>query len=247
MKRMEDRLGRVALIAALLMACATPAMAQDAKPADKGAEDAQEKEELDPNDPLYWSKMRGIQTIQRRTMQKVGRLGITGYTGMIPNNIFQRYYPVGLRLNYFILEGIGVELAGSYTLQQDTGLTRTLEDKQGVAAAGVLLGDQQLGRVNFGITWSPLFGKTSFSNRALNYFDMYVFGGFGMLAKQTQGDFGAAPTVGYTPEGALGGGFMYFLNTDMLVRLDFRQFIFQKVTGGVANPTEISVGFTYML
>ena len=118
---------------------------------------------------------------------------------------------------------------------------------KGAAAAGVLLGDQQLGRLNFGITWSPLFGKTSFSNRALNYFDMYIFGGFGMLAKQTQADFGLDPEVGFSPEGALGGGFMFFLNENMIIRLDFRQFIFQKVTGGVANPTELSAGFTYML
>jgi outer membrane beta-barrel protein len=199
------------------------------------------------DETMEWAKRRGVETVQKRSVQKVDRLAITAYTGMIPNNIFEKYYPVGLRLDYYILENIGVELSGAYAFAADTGLIDELSDPQGSGATGVLLGDTQLAHFNFGVTWSPVFGKTTFLNGAINYFDMYLFAGFGLLVKQTESDFNAEPSTGVAPEGALGAGLMFFLSNDWAVRADYRQFVFQKVTGGVANPSEVSLGVSYFL
>jgi outer membrane beta-barrel protein len=199
------------------------------------------------NETMEWAARRGIETVQKRPIQKEGRFAATAYTGVIPNNIFERYYPVGLRLDYYILENIGVELSGAYAIGSDTGLIDELKDARGAGSTGVLLGDKQIAHFNFGVTWSPIFGKTSWLNNTINYFDFYVFAGFGLLVKQTQGTFNADPSSGVAPEGALGAGMIFFLSNDWAVRADYRQFVFQKITGGVANPSEVSLGLTYFL
>jgi len=190
---------------------------------------------------------RGLQTVQIRAVRKVERLAATSYVGAIPNNIFEQYFPVGVRRNYYILENLGVELAGSFALGRDPGLTATLQDPLGVGADGVLLGDQQISHINFGLTWSTFFGKTSFMNRNVNYFDAYVFAGVGAVVKQSQPDFGVDANTGIDPEGVLGLGLMYFFTNDISIRVDFRQYIFQSVIGGVATPSEVSLGFTYFV
>ena len=205
-------------------------------------------EDLDPNDPLYWARVRGIETIQRREVLKENRLALTVYGGIVPNNTFEQYYPVGLRLNYFLLENLGFELAGAHMFSSDTGLADVLEDEQGVGSTAVLLGDTQLQRANFGVVWSPVFGKVSWLDSTINYFDFYLFGGIGGLRKESQTSVGAPTSVGYAPEGALGAGMLFFFNDWSGLRLDFRQFLFQKVGGrGVATPSEVSLGATFML
>lgn len=230
------------MLAAASLIWAAPALAQDKKDA-KPSE--VKKRVLDPSNDLDAAELRGVEAVAPRAVLKEGRLGISAYAGVVPNNIFEQYFPVGLRLNYFILENIGIELAGAYTIGSDTGLIDTLKDGAGIGANGVLLGDKQVAHMNFGVTWSPIFGKTTFQNRGLNYFDFFVFGGFGVVVKQTQTNFGTDPSTGVEPEGALGLGMLFYLNQDMALRADYRQFIHQKITGGVANPSEASFGFTY--
>ena len=111
------------------------------------------------------------------------------------------------------------------------------------SAEQVLIGDEQLSHTNFGVVWSPFNGKTAFYSKALNYFDLYLFAGAGVVVKQTQTDFNSEKSLSVKPEGALGGGLAFYLGSNALVRLDFRQFVFEKIIGGVANPSEVSLGF----
>jgi outer membrane beta-barrel protein len=206
------------------------------------AEDSQDAQ-LDPDDPDYWAKTRDIYTVQKRPFQKEGRFAATVYTGIIPNNIFEQYYPAGIRLNYFVLENIGLELSGSYAFKSDTGLESTIKEKSGVGAQQVLIGDTQVFHTNFGVMWSPFYGKTSFYNTVLNYFDLYLFGGAGLVVTETQPDFNAETSTDYKPEGVLGAGMAFYFGEHASVRADFRQFVFQKTDeSGVANPSEVSLG-----
>jgi len=227
-----------------LLASVAPAMAQEpaANPAEAPGASAQDApEEIDPNDPLFWAKTRDIFTVQKRPFQKEGRFAVSVYGGIIPNNIFEQYYPVGVRVNYYILENIGLELAGSYAFKSDTGLSDTIRTLDNDVPAP-LIGDRQVSHSNFGVVWSPFYGKTSFYNSALSYFDMYLFGGAGLVVAQTQPDYGDAISTEAKPEGVLGAGVAFYLGDHVTIRGDFRQFIFQKVTGGVANPSEASLG-----
>lgn len=214
-------------------------------------EEEEEFEEEEPvavasSDPMYWAGMRDVYTVQKRVFQKQGRFAATLYAGLIPNNAFEHYYPIGVRLNYFVLENIGLELASSYALKSSTGLEEQLrEPLPGLAAQQILVGDTQLSHTNFGILWSPFYGKTAFYNSVLNYFDVYLFAGAGIVVTETVPDFNAEAEKEVKPEGALGAGIAFYLGESATLRLDYRQFVFQKVegVGGVATPSEASLGF----
>ena len=169
--------------------------------------------------------------MQQRAFLKSGRVGITVYGGLIPNNIFEKYYPVGARINYFILENIGVELAGSYAFKSDTNLEPLITESSGVGAQQVLIGDTQVSHTNFGIVWSPFYGKAAFYNTALSYFDIFLFAGVGLVITETTPEFNAEPEQEFKPEGALGAGMSFFMGNHFALRADFRQFVFQKVAG----------------
>jgi len=204
----------------------------------------------DPDDPHYWAKVRNIQTVQKRQFQKVNRFAATVYGGVIPNNIFEQYFPLGVRLNYFILENIGVELAGSRSFESSTSLRGVLEEPDGINADSIKVADSQVWHTNFGILWSPTYGKAAFYDDAIGYFDMYLFGGAGMAVTKTP-EFAGQPEedepLNPKVEGVLGFGLAWYLNQNLAVRGDFRQFLFRKNedVGGVANPSEISLGASW--
>lgn len=202
---------------------------------------------LTPDDKLYWSTLRNVYTLQQRQFQKSGRFGITVYGGLIPNNIFEQYIPVGLRLNYFILENLGIELAGSWNFQTKTGLQDTLSEERGAGAGAILIGDTQRSHTNLGVVWSPFYGKAAFYDTGILYFDLFLFAGAGVVFAETVPDFGMEndPDQEIKPEGALGGGLAVYFGQHFAGRIDYRQFVFQKVVGGVANPSEISLGVSF--
>jgi outer membrane beta-barrel protein len=218
---------------------------------DQGGSEAQGQQEdqgPDPSDPDYWSQIREVQTVQRRPFQKVNRFALSAYGGVVPNNIFEKYVPVGLRLNYFILENIGLELAGSYAITSETSAEAVLSETTGAAANQVLVGDRQVGQVNFGIVWSPFYGKTTIGSLDIGYFDFYLVGGAGIIMTKVENR--QSPDGGQTqakPQGVVGAGLAYYFLDNAAVRLDYRQFIFQHVQplGGVATPSEISLGATW--
>ncbi|MFP4600312.1 MAG: outer membrane beta-barrel domain-containing protein, partial [Persicimonas sp.] len=239
------------LVFAALLVGFSPAMAQETDAAADGnaeaaeEEQSSEEEQLDPEDPQFWAKSREVYTVQKRPFLKEGRFAATLYGGIIPNNIFEQYFPAGLRLNYYILENIGLELAGSYAFKAPTGLKEDVRDQQGVGAEQILIGDTQIFHGNFGVVWSPFYGKTSFYSSALNYFDLYLFGGVGMVVTETQNDFNTPPDTGVKAEGVLGAGLAFYLGENASIRMDYRQFVFPQVNppGGIAQPSEVSLGF----
>lgn len=201
----------------------------------------------DPSDPGYWSDIREVQTVQRRPFQKVNRFALSAYGGVVPNNIFEKYIPVGLRLNYFILENIGLELAGSYAITSETSVEAILNESSagGASANQVFIGDRQVGQINFGIVWSPFYGKTTIGDLDIGYFDFYLIGGAGVVLTQVENNTNPeGGPVQAKPEGVVGAGLSYYFLDNAAVRLDYRQFIFAHAgnVGGVATPSEISIG-----
>ena len=239
------------LIALAILTFSAPAVAQE------GAEQEGEVEdtglpEVDEDHPLYWAQMREIYTMQQRPFLKEGRFAATLYAGIIPNSIFEQYFPVGVRLTYYILENIGIEGSSSYAFRRSTTVNQIVVDQTGIAAAGdVLVGDTQESHTTVGVKWSPVYGKFSFYDSRIIYFDMYAYGGAGLLVATTQTDYGDPaedPDIvsrDFKPEGVLGAGMAIYLGDHLGLRLDYRQFIFQKVDDGVANPSEISLGLSW--
>lgn len=240
-----------ALVVALILALvASPALAQESGASSVAPQAEAEAEsdglpELDEDDPMYWAEMREVFVMQQRAFLKEGRFALTLYGGLIPNNIFEQYLPLGVRANYYLLENIGLELAGSYAFRRNTQLRDTIRDENGADAQEVLIGDAQASHVNFGVMWSPVYGKLAYYDDTIIYLDMNVFGGAGMVVAQTQSDFNAARSTTVKPEGVLGAGLALYLGEHAAVRADYRQFIFAKVNSGAAKPSEVSLGFSW--
>lgn len=242
------KFGMIAWVVAAVLLVGGPAFAQEEGETEAAEEEESRLPELDDDDPMYWAEMRQVYTMQHRAFLKEGRFAATLYGGIIPNNIFEQYFPVGLRLNYYIMENIGLELSGSYNFNRQTQLNDIVEDEAGIAASGsVLIGDTQRSHTTAGVKWSPVYGKFTFYDDNLFYFDMYAFGGAGVVVAQTQSDHGADPSTTAKPEGVLGAGIAAYLGQHLGVRIDYRQFVFQKVEGigGVANPSEVSLGVSW--
>ena len=193
----------------------------------------------------FWSERRGIRVLQRRLFEKDGRLQLSLYTGIIPNDPYVSYFPIGGRLSYYISEPIGFELSGSWN--GDT-LVSTTEIGDQFREAGYLFfpRDQQRWRANASVLWAPLYGKFSLLGRKIAHFDWNFAAGFGVLGVETPPeDRLNEPESEIKPEVLVGTGWTLWLTQNWTLRLDYRQFIFQKSSGGVALPSELSLGVSY--
>lgn len=258
MVKFRNSLALSALICSLAALTLAPSLAM-AQQAEAPASDTSDtavplstqttSQELPPDDDsaMYWAAMRDIYTVQKRAFTKEGRLSLTLYGGLIPNNIFEQFFPVGLRANYFLLENIGMELASSYAFRSKTGLEDILQDPKGIQAQQVLMGNSQVSHSNFAIMWSPFYGKSAMLGKYLHYFDLYLVAGAGLAISEIETDFNQSSSIEVKPEGVLGGGMAVFLTNHLGLRADFRQFVFERAgnLSGVSRPSEVSLGLSW--
>jgi outer membrane beta-barrel protein len=232
------RLVSVWLVAATVLSIAPMALAQDRGGRGSGP--------LGDELQDYWAERRGVEVISRRLYEKVGRHQLSLYGSVIPNDPFLNYYPIGLRYDYYLLESIALEIDGSYigdTFRSDSDLETFL----GGEGVNVDLLDQQRWRAHFGVNWSPFYGKIAFLNQKLIHFDFNLFGGIGVVNVRSLTADRTREEDEYKVEGSLGAGFNIWLSQMFSIRIDYRQFIFEKAGGGVSNPSEISLGFSVFL
>ncbi len=264
MPRTKTILLVIAMLAGLMLAA--PVMAQEAGDAADGAPagDAAEEEgapeapipsdgeELGTGDVesdlnLYWGGQRDVAVVQKRLFTKDGKAEVSLFSGIIPNDPFLTYIPIGGRFNYYFLESISLEVAGSYTgspVQIDSELTEFLKNNANIQAEVDLL-DIQVWRVGGSVVWSPFYGKLALLQRKLSHFDINLAAGFGVVQTDSPNEERTATESQFKPEGIIGAGLRAFLTEAFTLRLDFRQFIFQKVGGGVATPSEITLGVSF--
>ncbi len=197
---------------------------------------------------LYWGGKRDVSVVQKRLFAKDGRMEFSLFAGVIPNDPFLTYLPVGGRFNYYFLESIGLEIAASYVgsgLQFESELTTFLKNQRNIRANVDLLDIQQF-RAGAGVVWSPFYGKLALLQRKLSHFDINLMAGFGALQVESPPVNGIGePESKFEIEGTLGAGFRFFLTDTVTLRVDYRQFIFQKVNGGVATPSELTLGVSF--
>lgn len=243
----------VAVLAAV-MCVAAPAFAQDNQDAEGEAKAAapipSNGEELGTGEveqdlQLYWGGRRKVEVVQKRLFTKDSRMEFSLFTGIIPNDPFLTYVPIGGRFNYYFVESISFELAGSWTgIQSNSELKDFLKNNDRIRGDVDLLDIQQW-RVGGSVVWSPFYGKLALLQRKLSHFDINLVGGLGVLSTESPKADRTGVDTEFKPEGILGAGFRFFLTEDLTFRLDYRQFIFQKVGGGVSTPSEITLGVSF--
>src|SRR5262245_13640459 len=87
------------------------ASARDEKSESSGVGQSQIEQDIEK----FWDKRRKVAVIQKRLFdEKTGRWEISAHFGVIPNDPFVNYLPVGLRFTYHFREWIGLEFGGLY-------------------------------------------------------------------------------------------------------------------------------------
>lgn len=200
------------------------------------------EEDLD----AFWAEQRRVRVLQRRLFEKDHEFYLSLHVGSIPNDPFLKYWPIGLRAGYWINESVGIELGGAYigdALSSQTELASFLDDNGGV---DVFLRDIHQWNANVMALWAPLYGKFSFAGRKLAHFDWFLGAGVGVLGVQQPDEADLAERINeIKPEVILSTGWVLHVHQHWAMRLDFRQGIFQKESGGVSLPSEFSLGASY--
>src|SRR5690606_3921008 len=160
--------------------------------------------------------------------------------GIIPNDPFVFYMPIGLRYNYHFNEAFAIEVAPSFTgcftgnvgddqargidegcLRVASDLKGELEDekKERTQISSIRLLDQQVMRADVTAMWSPVFGKVAVLNDSLIHFDFNLVGGAGFLLTESI-DPEDLTKVKYRPtfEGVVGAGFKFYFGDRFGIR-----------------------------
>lgn len=212
---------------------------------------AEEKPVLDKYLDKYWGEKRDVRVIQKRLFLKDGRHEFSLFSGVIPNDEFYTFVPIGGRYTYFVAEDFGLELFGSYNISIKSKVSEELWDSYSVEVFRRQEVDWTAGAC---FNWSPIHGKLGIFNKKLFHFDWQFALGLGALGSTVRtNDSGMVDVEGGESktksriDGAanLGTGLKLFFTDWFAVRLDYRSFLFKKFQGGVYHLAELSLGVAF--
>lgn len=188
-----------------------------------------------------WSEQGEVVVIQRLPYERAGRWLLTPYVGIVPNDPFVLYVPVGLRVGWFLNESFLLQLSGSYLDQ--LAVDRDLRDRVGRTGgerSTVDLQDHQVARLQLDASWTLLSAKGRWFGDDILYTRGHLLGGFGALLARDAED-----ALEPRAEGLFGFGLELHLGGATSLRAELRQMVFARKDGGALLPTEISLGVAW--
>ncbi len=255
--------------ALLVLALATPVIAQDKKPAEPTATKGSDKMDLKKLEDKYWSsKDDDYNVIQNRTFSKTGKFYGSLVYGPLMNDPFAKARTFGGMIGYYLNEDFGLEF--SY-LTYNSAKNDTVVQYENTIGPAAVSPNFNLIKANktVALTYTPFYAKMAFMNKAILYFDMGFTLGAGMTDYEQQRVTKDNSTLVKTssnkmvssPHFELGVMQQLFLNQHFAFRVDIKNtFYTQKVTqyeilstasessrtetSKSANDTTITVGLT---
>lgn len=233
--RAKRLISRMVLAAVVVGVLAPAAMAAD-------------KPILDRYLDKYWGKTRDVEVVEKRLYEKSGRHEFGLFFGMIPNDEFLLYYPLGVRYDFFIVDSFAVELFGTYVLSNKSDLAGFLSDETDGFGIDVDSGIPEIIEWNAGLAgvWSPLHGKIGIFTEKLFHFDWHLAAGVAGLGtsvrpKLTEGDRTSRTAFG----GLIGTGLRIYVAEQGALNLNYRNFIYTRDDGVMAFPAELTFGAAF--
>lgn len=214
-------------------------------PAAEGTAETEGQKALEKDMKLFWAERRKVEVVQRRLFEKDGKIELTPYFGVVPNDDFIVYLPFGLRAGYHFSEAFAVEASFAYVSDQDSDLAAFLVNEIGLNRAQL----RQVVKMyyNVSLLWAPIYGKLSFLGNKLTHFDIYVGIGAGNTHLDEYTELNPNPN---NKTDNFGGnyivGFRWYITDLINIRTDFRHYFFQKVGGGVSKLTELTGGVGFL-
>jgi outer membrane beta-barrel protein len=200
----------------------------------------QDEERVAPQLEQFWT--REVEAVQPLQVHKTRALELAVMVGVIPNDPYLFYIPLGLRAAFHLTERWAIEISFEGNLSVDTGLRRFLEEND--AALRAQIRDRQQLRVGAGASLAPLYGKVAIGRRVI-HFDGYLAAGAGVVRTAAEESIGLSAAI--RPDFYLGTGLRVFVHGRWLLRLEGRQYLYLRPTdssgrgGGVGFPLELAV------
>lgn len=159
---------------------------EEAKPADAPAATAPgaKPAERSPAPPALSQDVAlgdKVKAVQRKGFIKKGRFEVAPTFAVSVNDAFFQKFGGGLRLAYSFQDSFALAVRGTYYTPYRTEHAR--EGK--LAFQSQLLSSQLYGQVMLDGVWSPIYGKASFLNEDIVFFDVYLSAGFGLVWSDT--------------------------------------------------------------
>jgi outer membrane beta-barrel protein len=198
---------------------------------------AQHEDAVAPLADALWQPPTEV--VQARQVEKRRAIELVALFGVIPNDAFLVYLPLGLRAAYHFSEHWGVELSFEANLSIETGLREYLEENDAELRARIR--DRQQLRAGVSAVWSPAYGKLA-AGRAVLHFDGYLLGGAGVLRTAEAQE--VAQPAAIRPDFHLGAGLRGLFGSRWVVRVELRQYLYVRAKeggGGLGAATEIAL------
>ncbi len=198
---------------------------------------AQHEDAVAPLADALWQPPTEV--VQARLVEKRRAFELVAFVGVIPNDAFLVYLPLGLRAAYHFSEQWAIELSFEANLSVETGLREYLEQHD--AELRARLRDRQQLRSGASAVWSPVYGKLAVG-RAVLHFDGYLLGGAGVLRTAEAQE--VAQPAAIRPDFHLGAGLRGLFGSRWVVRLELRQYLYvraHEAGGGLGAASEIAL------
>ena len=209
--------------------------------ASPGAMAQSEPTTVDKAFDLYWGKKRDIRVIQKRLFLKESRWEISLLTGIVPNDDFWMYFPLGGGIAHFFSEDVGVELSGAYILSTNSDLKDFLQNN----GLDVDLPQSLMWRAGINGLWSPFHGKVGLFTSKLLHFDFSAIFGVGAIGTNVLDPYTRQEKGKVDISGNAGAGFRVWLSETVALRLEYRHYFYPAEGGGVSLPAEFSLALSF--
>lgn len=199
---------------------------------------------------MYWAKSREVTNIHKRLFLKQGRHEFAIFGGVIPNDDFFTYFPIGLRYDYYFAEDFAIEISGSYLIKQNSELGSFLENDLAGGSLEVDLPQYLEWQAGAGVLWTPLHGKVGAFGTKLGHFDFGIALGVMALGtrlrKEGEDEYKPRVDVG----GNVGATVRFYVHDFIAIRVDYRHYFYAARDAddefrGVSYPAEISLGLAF--
>ena len=196
-----------------------------------------------------------IVTIAPKPHLKKNRFEATILGGWMPSNPFLTYFPLELRLGFHLAEGFAIEATGGYYLPVVKNDINELL-KTHPHYLGVRIFEEQIFYANLDMVWTPVYGKFRFFGLDwIGYWEIYFQFGAGVTGvydferigpntdTEIRNPMKMRPTVNF------GAGARLWITDWFNLRVDLRQFFFQKQVGrgGLSQHTLLLGGFSFII
>jgi outer membrane beta-barrel protein len=181
-----------------------------------------------------------IRVVQTQPFSHRSRFALAPTFGLSVNDPLIQHFLVGANLSYYFTESLGIQAQFHYAFDAKR------------AAQNALLATQLRPEMNplkwvltGGIEWIPIYGKFSFFNRSIVYWDAYLVAGGGVVNTDRGG---------VAPSGSVGLGTRIFFTSWLTLLVEVRDYLFQESfptsigsRSNFINDLVFSVGVSFFL